>query len=246
MLRSANSLRDYHIRANDGNVGYVDDLLFDGNAWVVRYIVVDTSQWLPGRKVLLIPDILGAPSLEGQLLPVDLTRDQVKNSPEIDTDKPVARQKEIDLFEYYGWSPYWGGGHGGFAEPVMRDVDPDKQELVGGERPGDPHLRSMREVRGYSIDAADGQVGYVDDLIVEDRDWPVRYIAVDTKKWLSGGKVIVSPEWTERIDWQNHSFSLKLSREEVKNSPEYDPSQAVNREYETRVYDYYGRPHYWG
>jgi len=245
MLRSIDSLHDYHIRARDGNIGYVDDVLFDGEEWKVRYLVVDTNRWLPGRKVLVIPDVLEEPSAEGRLLPVDLTRDQVENSPDIGMEKPVSRQKEIDLFEYYGWSPYWGGGHGGFTEPVMRDVDPDQQEMSGVTPPGDPHLRSGREVEGYSVNASDGHIGYVDDLIADDTDWIVRYLVVDTRKWLPGRKVIVSSEWAGRIDWQDRTVAVELAREEVENSPPYDPKQPVNREYETRLYDYYGRPFYW-
>jgi len=239
MLRSAKSLRDYHIRATDGNIGRVNDFLFDGGQWVIRYLVVDTSEWLPGRKVLLIPDVLGPPSTEGEVLPVTLTREQVENSPDIETDKPVSRQHERDLFEYYGWSPYWGAGRSGLTRHVAR-VDEKT-----GTSPGDSNLRSMREVAGYSIHATDGHIGHVEDFIIDDEEWAVRYIVVDTRNWLPGRKVIVAPEWVSRIDWRGKAVSLGHSREEVRDSPPYDPNQPVNRQYELRLYDYYGRPKYW-
>ncbi len=245
MLRIDKILRNYHIRATDGNIGRIDDFLFDGDQWIVRYTVVDTSGWLPGRRVLLIPDVLDEPSAEGKLLPVDLSREQVRNSPDITTDRPVSRQKEIDLFEYYGWSPYWGAGHAGFKHPVMPDVEPDKQELSGAPTPGDPHLRSMREVEGYLVNAEDGPVGHVEGFIIDDQQWIVRYMMVDTGKWIFGRKVLIATDWIKRINWNDRAVRIHCSQHEVKESPEYDPGEPINREYEVQLYDFYGRPKYW-
>jgi len=240
MLRSAKSLRDYHIRATDGNIGRVSDFLFDGEGWMIRYAVADTSEWLPGRKVLLIPDVLGPPSTEGEILPVELTREQVENSPPIEADIPVSRQHEMDLFEHYGWSPYWGAGRSGLTEHVART-----QQVLETSVPGDANLRSMREVAGYSIHAADGHIGHVEDFIIDDEEWIVRYIVVDTRNWLPGRKVLISPDWVRRIDWRSHEVWLDHSTDEIRKSPHYDPNQPVNRQYELRLYDYYGRRKYW-
>ncbi len=246
MLRSAKSLHDYHIRATDGNVGRVKDFLFDGREWVVRYVVVDTSEWLPGGMVLLIPDVLGLPSVAtGRILPVELTRDQVRNSPPIDADKPVSRQSEVDLFEYYGWSPYWGAGRGGLTRHVVRAKESEERERAAIAPPGDPDLRSMREVAGYSISATDGKIGRLEDFILDDEDWVVRYLVVDTGKWLTGRRVLVSPGWVGEIVWRDRVVSLELSMDEIRDSPPYDPSQPVNRQDEVHLYDYYGRPRYW-
>ena len=239
MLRSAKSLHDYHVQATDGTVGRVKDFLFDSQEWVVRYVVVETGEWQQGRRVLLIPGVLGVPSVEGRILPVDLTRDQVENSPDVDADKPVLRQHEVELFEYYGWSPYWG----------IRPEDLTAQVQSTNEKAGiasdHPNLRSMHTVTGYAIRATDGAIGHVEDFILEDESWAVRYIVVNTRHWLSGNRVIVSPEWVEAIDWETRTVSLSLSRNEVKNGPPYDPGQPVNRQYEVHLYDYYGRPKYW-
>lgn len=241
MLRSANSLRNVQLHARDGDIGHIDDLLFHDGQWRVRYVVVDTNRWLPGRKVLLIPNALGVPRAEEGRIPTDLTRDQVRNSPDIDVDKPVSRQREIDLFDYYGWSPYWGGGHGGFTEPVMADVSAEKQELSGATPPGDPHLRSVRAVEGYAIEAQDGSIGHVEDFIVADTDWTVRYFVVDTRNWLPGRKVVVPPFWVERIDWTGRSVAMNLSRDQIEESPPYDPKQPVSDEYEARLHRHYAR-----
>ncbi len=239
MLRSAKSLHDYHVRASDGNVGRVKDFLFDSQEWVVHYAVVETGEWLRGRLVLLIPGVLGAPSTEGQVLPVELTREQVKDSPDIDAAKPVLRQHEMELFEYYGWSPYWG------VSPEDSTAHVDSTDEQAGIAPGKPTLCSMHVLTGYAIRATDGAVGHVEDFVLEDESWIVRYIVVNTRHWLSGNRVIVSPEWVEVIDWEARTISLSLSRGEVKNGPPYDPNQPVNRQYEVHLYDYYGRPKYW-
>ena len=83
---------------------------FDDKTWAIRYLVVDTGTWLPDRQVLISPIALGQPDWEGQFFPVKLTTEQVRNSPDIDTDKPVSRQQETRLHTYYDWPVYWSGG----------------------------------------------------------------------------------------------------------------------------------------
>jgi uncharacterized protein YrrD len=249
MLRSEKELRGYTIRAIDGDIGKVHELYFDDLAWIVRYMVVDTGNWLPGRKVLLWPGALGQPDWETQSLSVGLTKEQVENSPHISSDEPVSRQMETDLHTYYGWTPYWrsglpalGLGAAAAAEMISRSAEEEDNEK---EAESDPHLRSSREVIGYHIQARDGEIGHVEDLIIDDEAWYIHYLVIDTRNWLPGRKVLVAPAWAEQVNWVERMVYLDLSRETVKNSPEYDPSMPVNREYEVRLYDYYGRPKYW-
>jgi sporulation protein YlmC with PRC-barrel domain len=106
-------------------------------------------------------------------------------------------------------------------------------------------LRSLEEVKGYHIQATDGKIGHVEDFIVDDESWEIRYLVVDTRKWLHGKQVLLSPKWIQEIKWLESNVYVDLSREAVRNSPKYDPFSPVNREYEIRLYDYYGRPKYW-
>lgn len=245
MLRSAKSLRDYHIHATDGNVGHIKDFYFDGQEWFVRYVVVDTSEWLPSRTVLLVSDILGTPSEKEKALSVELTREQVRNSPDVDTNKPVSRQHELDLFDYYGWSPYWGAGRSGFTQHVVRAPQAEEAGQAAVAQAGDPNLRSVREVAGYSIFATDEKVGHVEDFILSDEDWIVRYLVVNAGNWLSGRRVLISPEWVHEILWRDRTVVVDLTKDEIRGSPPYDPNQPVNRQDETHLYDFYGRPKYW-
>jgi len=128
MLQKASAVKGYAIAASDGLLGTVSDFLFDDASWLVRWLVVDTGNWLPGRKVLLPTSVLGHADAKERIFRVKLTMQQVKDSPEISTDRPVSRQSETHIYNYYGWSPYWGTGFymGGFGymagSPAMKTV----------------------------------------------------------------------------------------------------------------------------
>ncbi len=248
MLRSLKEIRGYRLLARDGDIGSVHDFFFDDEIWAVRYIIVDTGTWLPGRKVLLVPSAVEQPEWETHTLPVRLDKEQVKSSPDIDADKPVSRQSEIELHKHYNWIPYWGVPPHGVAPPISPKEEEKEEEeekrVLEGERV-DPHLRSVKEVTGYHIQATDGEIGHVEVFIADDSDWFIRYMVVDTKNWLPGRKVLVPPDWIEHVSWTESMVHVDLPRELIKNSPEYDPAAPVNRQYEERLYDYYGRPKYW-
>lgn len=252
MLRSAREVIGYGLRAVDDEIGTVKDFLFDDRVWTVRYLVADTGGWLSGRLVLIAPVSLGQPQWASRLLPVNLTKEQIENSPGIEADRPVSRQQEKSLTEYYGWPVYWptyfeGAGILGVAAapPTPETARDSEEERARRRESEDPHLRSVKEVTGYHIRATDGEMGHVEDFVLEDDDWVIRYMVVDTRNWLPGKKVLVAPGWIESIDWAESKVAVDLSRDQIKDGPEYDPFAPVNREYEVRLYDYYGRPAYW-
>jgi hypothetical protein len=248
MLRSLKELRDYILAAKDGHIGRTRDFLFDDTAWTIRYMVADTGTWLPRKKVLISPVSLGQPDWKSHLFQVTLTKKQIEKSPPLESDAPVSQEYERRWHEYYNWSPYWYGGGIWGAGPLP-------QGLIEGARPkGDKpavveapahNLRSTTEVMGYHIQAKDGEIGHVEDFIVDDASWAIRYMAVDTRNWIPGKKVLVAPTWITDIEWAEGKVHVDLTRKLMKNGPEYDPRTLVNREYEIRLYDYYGRPKYW-
>ncbi|MBD3384101.1 PRC-barrel domain containing protein [candidate division KSB1 bacterium] len=243
MLRSVKDLQGYKILATDGEIGRVHEFYFDDENWVLRYMILDTGKWLPGRRVLISPVALGQPDWSSRLLPVVLSKEQIENSPPVSKEEPVSRQHEIDLVKYYDWPTYWPVSPiGAPPEGVMERA---ADEVETHEETGDPHLRSTREVSGYHIEASDGEIGHVEDFIVDDDNWIIRYLVIDTRNILPGKKVIISPQWVKKVNWEESYVQILLSQESVKQSPEYDPSQPVNREYEENLYDYYGRPRYW-
>jgi uncharacterized protein YrrD len=253
MLQSVKQLRGFHIRATDGEIGEIRDVYFDDEHWAIRYFVVDTGKWLPGRKVLISPYAVHSIDPRNQAIAANLTRKRVEGSPGVDTEKPVSRQQEAEFHGYYGYPEYWpyktlwAWG----SMPVLTPVDPRISEdalarRAEGEESGSTHLRSGREVVGYHIQALDEPVGHVDDLLFEDDSWAVRYFVVDTRNWLPGKHVLVSTQWIREVSWPERTVAVDLNRREIEDSPEYDTSRPLSRSYETELHRHYERRGYWG
>jgi hypothetical protein len=221
--RSIKGLRGYTIRAVDGYIGKLYSFLFDDLEWAIRYLVVDTGDWLPGRQVLLPPIAIDKVDAESQSLAVSLTEAQVENSPPLDADAPVSRRIETELHEYYGWVPYWRTGvpAAGSGPVVAAAVLAAEGEDAREESAADPHLRSTREVVGYHIGARDGEIGHVDDFLAEEDRWIIRHLVVDTGNWLPGKRVLVLPTWIEKVNWAERIVSVGLKRETTEKSPEF-------------------------
>jgi len=246
MQRSVNNLVGYTISAKDGELGKVSEFYFDDHTWSIRYLVVETGSWLSERKVLIPHSALGLADWKSDTFQVNLTMEQVRNSPDTDTKKTVSRQHEIDLFNHYGLPVYWGDvfndGNVGiipFPDMITNATTPKDNELPKTIK-GDPHLRSTKNVEGYHIHANDGEIGHVEDYIVDDKKWNLCFIVVDTHNWLQGRKVLVSPHWIKQIDWSEEKVYVNLSQESIKNSPEFDSTQEIGKDYESKLLNYYG------
>jgi hypothetical protein len=249
MLWDTSALKHYHVRATDGLLGSVSDFLFKDTDWKIRWLVVDTGNWLSGRKVLLPISALGHPDPSSRQFPIGLTRQQVKDSPDIDTDRPVSRQHEEHVYSFYGWAPYWDGvfipPSGAIASPFVAPTafSGRKPRDAGGTAlhpdGGDPHLRSVREVTGYHVHAIDGEIGHVEDFLADDANWTIRYIEVDTSNWWLGKKVLIAPPSVRQIVWEERLMNLDVDRQKVEGSPPYEPSMTVDGAYEERFWNYY-------
>lgn len=274
MLRQSSELIGYSVRAKDGLIGTISDLLFDDETWTLRWAVVDTGDWISGREVLLPPSAFGTPDVAQRQFPMDLTRDQIESSPELSEHEPVSRSKEIELYSHYGWLPYWypgadpmmgapgypgyvplPGGAGPAVPPTAvgparvppEDIDEAQAENpdLQAETEGDLHLRSVREVTEYYVHATDGDIGHIEEFLIDDEDWAIRYLVIDTVNWWPGKMVLISPDWIESVTWEDEHVRVKMTREQIKTSPEYDPSTSVERAYEDRLNRHYNAPNYW-
>src|SRR5579863_4231445 len=253
MLKSVTHLQGVTIRATDGEIGKVDQFYFDDETWAIRYLVVNTSRWLDGRLVLISPISLAQKDLESKRVDVALTKKQIENSPHIDTHKPISRQHEAIYMGYYGYPYYWGGSHlwGVGSYPagltVQREAvtEAEAAEARAAKEPADSHLRTTQEVAGYHIEATDGEIGHVKDFLFDDETWAIRYLEVDTRNWWPGKKVLVSPAWIDNVSWPDSKVYITLSRETIKNGPEWIDSMPVTREYEAKLFGHYARLPYW-
>lgn len=170
MLHKVKDLQGDAIHGQDGEIGSVDDLYFDDEGWDVRYVVVNTRRWIPGRKYLISPVAIDReyPLAEGDLR-VELTRDEIRKCP------PAAESGS---------------------------------------------LHSSAAVIGCGIEARDGTIGRVADLVVDDETWEITDVLVDSRQWLPGRLLLISPAVIERIDWPQKKVHLRLAREDILQAPE--------------------------
>jgi hypothetical protein len=245
MLQRAKELSGYTLGARDGEIGKVSEFYFDDQNWTIRYLVADTGGWLSGRQVLISPYALDPANKISKVIPVDLTRAQIEKSPALETDRPVSRQYEGDYYSYYGWPGYWGGPYtwGPNAYPMR---GPGRwSEASRLDRNEDPHLRSTEAVTGRDIQAQDGDIGHVEDFVIDDETWAIRYLIVDTQNWWPGKKVLISTRWIERISWEESKVFINLTREAIKQSPEYTDHSLITRDHEIKLHRHYNREGYW-
>jgi uncharacterized protein YrrD len=229
MLYRSNDIKGRELAASDGDAGKISDVFFDDERWTVRYLVVDTGTWLNSRQMLISPASLPAgPSDDDEHIRTNLTRKQIEDSPPVDTHQPVSRRHEMEQAIYYGYPVYWMGAGlwGGAALPYREDPAVPGTDVVRGTEqdretpPEDVHLRSCSEVVGYHIQASDGEIGHVEDFLVDPQSWQIRRLLIDTRNWWPGKHVQISPSSIGSVDWAERKVHVALSREQIKAAPE--------------------------
>lgn len=212
------------LRASDGDIGHVKDLYFNDQQWVIRYVITDTGSWLPGRLVLISPYNFGKFQQHDDCLLVNLTRQQIENSPKIESHKPVSRQYEEAHNRYYDLPSYWVGGEvWGVSDLPWPDLGPSKQANSGRHLDigGDPHLRSTEALtgshffNGYHIQTSEGAIGHVTDFVMDDESWAIRHLVVETGHLFSHRKIAISPQYVDHISYEEHAVFVNMTREAI-------------------------------
>lgn len=243
ILWNASLVNGYTIEASGGRVGTVQDLLFVDLNWVIRWLVVNPGD-NTDHKILLPVSTLGVPDVSLRQFPVNLTPQQVRNSPDVETDFPVSRQIEEALYDFYGWASYWRNSgsllSNSVVKPFVIPLQILEQTPAAALSGGDPNLRSVAVVAQYNIHALDGNIGHIDDFFVLDENWFICYIIVDTKNWRPGEKVSVSPDAMQEINWEEKTFYLSINRRKMKDSPLYDPVSTEDGAYDDAFLKYFG------
>jgi hypothetical protein len=241
MLVNLEELNGSTIHAVDGEIGQVTDVYFDDRHWTIRFMVVDISPWVPlSEKTLISPISLLEYDIKEQQLNVSITKDKVKNSPQIDEHETVSREFEKNYFDYYAYGYYWGGAGawGEYAYPMAlvnpKTLPKDSKESENAKTTN--HLCSTNEITHYGIDALDGKKGYIKDFICDTHSWSLLYIVVDTRDWLPGGKkVLISPKHLDKLNWEEKTVTCNLSFEQIKACPEYNEDKLNDVEYLAEV-----------
>jgi len=228
MQLNINSLLGFSLSAIDGEVGMVEEIYFDDRNWAIRYLVVKTGQWLSGRKVLISPLAFDRSQWNGRTFPVNLTINQILNSPDGDTNRPLSLQHTKALNEYYLWQPFMDNG---FYAPVHCD-QPDLTEKPTINCPSAEnfHMRSTRDTRGFRIHAKDGEIGFVSGFIVEDESWKIVYLVVIAKSIFGDQKILISVQDICKIKWTESKIYLDISVKAVEQSRTFDGSKIADPE----------------
>lgn len=267
MLRSIGDLRGFLVTTSEGEiVASVENFYFDDEKWAIRYLVVETKgdDERAGRKVLVSPAAVSELIRETNVLQLTLKKDEILKSPDIDTEKPVSRQRELEVLTHFEWPRYWSGaqlwGASGYPAPytplqlpsgaerddaTAQTVSSANEMDLAQKAHADPHLRSVKEVKSYYIEAADGSLGHVEDFLVEEGTWAIRYIVIDTKNWWPGKSVLISSRWIESVRWSKTKVYVGLSRKAIRSAPEFDATKKLSRDFEARLHKHYRKTPYW-
>ncbi|MDR7296248.1 hypothetical protein J2X16_001587 [Pelomonas aquatica] len=249
MFTSVSQAVTARVKAVDGDIGPVEDLLFDDRRWVIRYLVVDAGTWLAERDVLISPYSIKQPLRRDRVIDIALTRRLVRTSPALDIGQPLSRQQEDEFQRHYHYPAYWDGGGlwalGATPYPSVAPL-PNADRGAGGAYPADMQLRSSGQMDGFEVQAVDQRIGEVADLIFDDESWAIRYLVVHTHSWWPGGrKVLVGLPWVDRIDWAAQQIHVTLTREQVKCSPVYQDAASIHRDCEVVLHANCQRPGCW-
>jgi hypothetical protein len=215
MLEKASTLKGYTLDSLDGDIGNVRDFYFDDRSWTVRYVLADTGGWLSGKQALISPGDLSPKLGHSHRFSVELTKEKIKESPYLEPGTPVSQQLENSRFGYFGWPMYY------------------------------PHLRSTKDMGDYNLAASDGEVGRVEDLLIDPATWTIRYLVIDTRNSTDAKYVVVAPEWIDRVSWREAKVFTSLSRESIRPAPVYKAEAPPTRLDEEELHRHYGRRGYW-
>jgi hypothetical protein len=262
MLFAVSGLEGAKVRASDGEVGAVEDFLFDDKTWKIRWVKVDTGNWLAGRQVFIHPSAIAPlevppkpslPMMSSQPpleLTVNLTKNEIEAGPQVREEHPMTRDMEAMLYDYYGWDPYWGATH--FGAAVMPNaereiVEDAMQRKANDEIPpldGSNHLHSVASVKGYTVHALDGDIGHVENVLADDTNWEVRYLVIATRNWWPGKVVQLSPYAAKDIDWFDQQINMNVTRDQVRSAPAWDPLAMMDEVSEGQFHSHFGWPGY--
>jgi sporulation protein YlmC with PRC-barrel domain len=249
MLLLQSELRNFTLRARDGEIGRSRDFLFDDAKWTVRYMEANTGKWLLGRRVLISPLSLEEPNLDAREIPVSLSTKEIEDAPGVKEDEPISEQFEREYYGFYGYPYYWVGGDvwglHGFPADLLQQANYRQETPKPGqeEKVRKSHLRSMREVEGYRIHASDGEIGHVEDFVLDTSNWAVRYLVVDIRRLLPGPSVLIAPAWVDRVSWHEKEVFVDVTKSSIETAPKVKPP--VSREDEVEVFKHFSRDPYW-
>ena len=243
MLRKIRELGTYRLHATDGDIGHLEQFYFDDRDWKITYFVVDIGTWLHGKKVLMSPSAIIGVDAATKTINASFTKQQVQESDDVGTHKPEGLEQPHDYSLYLGL-PYYlvnalsDSDHG----PIPgRAHDPEKGTASehSFQHAADDHLRSSRLVSRYHVMAVDGEIGQIEDGIVEDQTWTIQYVVSTVGNWWSPKKVLLPTEWILWVSAAESNIYVSLTRNQIATAPAFYPEKPLTGDLEIALYNHY-------
>lgn len=248
MLHRLDKLVGFDVFAEDEKLGEIHDIYFEDSGWKAKYAIVQSGERLLGERFIIAMEVLGETYWESGRVDADISKEEIENRPKVSFAEPVSREELSKIHQHYQWTPIRPTG-GATQSPVFGPYPilpptADIAERKKLQEEGEANLRSVEEVEGYEIECEDDCIGSVQGFFANE-DWTIRYLLVDIGRWISKKKVLVAPDWVSQIDWFEGEITIDLTKDQIRNSPQYDSSEPPSREYEIALYDFYHQPGYW-
>ena len=244
MLRQIRELGTYRLHATDGDIGHLEQFYFEDRDWKIRYFVMNIGTWLHGKKVLMSPSAIIGVDAPTKTINAAFTKQQVQESDDVGIHKPEGLEQPHDYSLYIGWPYYLGLNALNDSDrgPVPRRAhDPKKGKT--SERTmlqlNDEHLRSSKVVSRYHVMAVDGEIGQIEDGIVDDQTWTIQYVVSTVRNWRSSKKVLLPTEWILWVSAAESNVYVSLSRKNIATAPAFDPEKPLTRDLEIALYNHY-------
>lgn len=246
MLVSSRAIVGSAVDANDERLGKVRDLYFLPADWTVRFVLLETDHWFSGRTVCVPTEVFDQVVWTERNAQVAVDREQIERVSQHDVGKA---EDDIDLARSGSWSSYWsaddptGGtndiGGGASADASSPSAQRTHEQSTSGTRLASPasvhpltsvdqpasqrELRLLKTLWNFHVETIDGSVGHIDDFLIDDQSWEIRYIVVETRNWMPGRRVLVGREAAESISWPQQRIRLRQTSQAVRESPSYEP-----------------------
>ena len=196
-----NALVGSPIIATDGETGSIRNFLFDDRSWKIRYLVVDVGSWLKRQDVVIPVTALEQPDWVNKTFRAHLTKKQMADSPDVDAEKPVSRQQEIAMAEYFGPLACWVDREFGLSSiPTGASYPVHTAE--------DLHLRCSSHMLAYHVWATDGDFGTLEGFVMDEASWHLGYLDVKSGDWLQNRSVLVPTDWVQSVSWPDFRVYL--------------------------------------
>lgn len=228
MKRLAKDFIGRDIIAVDGTVGTIDDLYFDDERWAIRYLICKTDNWASKERVLISPMAVMDVEDKNSAIHINLTQVAIAKSPDVSLKKPVSRRFELEYSKHFNIPAYWAGVGvwGNLMSPIAlaKSYVPNDESMNNFEKEleknkDESHLRSVKEVSGYHLQADDGPIGHIADFLVDAESWSIKHVVINTRNLLPGKIVLIEPTKIDEIKWAESNVFVHMTRNAIKESP---------------------------